>query len=1100
MWERNAPLGHAAFWASTVLDFAFIVIYVFLLRGLRKWLPAASAAGGFISALAAVADVVENLLRIVMVAGDTAWWLLVYLAWVATTAKWLSLAAVVLLLAIAWRGQGLSTGPGEFTRQRLSALWRLRVPMVLVGVWGLFLILDPTGQSADTFRRWLDDVGRFVISALWTFGAASLLGFATWTTAARRSVLAHFDVTAGRPHAVRWAIVIAVLAFLAWKPGWLNLLGAAITVAIVFVLEGFAHWRGLATDGATTRLEDLAKGPTGVWATAVKRVARGLALWPVIALLLALASAWTAPALVLLALGEDEVRAGVAGVLALVCVGGAAWVAGTTDALAAVDQGVPDRSDWRPQVLFVSFPWPDKLELRHVAAAAVCLVLCACALIWPLDLPSHVGVVGMTAIAIAMLSVAIGECQRYGETHAPPRGLAMLGFDAIPVTLLLATAFVVASVFNDGGYHAVARNDAATPPREGDGLDDAFGGWVARNCADRPGDGRMVPMVFVASQGGGIRAAYWTTSVLTDLLGAPAGSAGDEECPDAATFDRIFALSGASGGSLGITSYWGRAGTAATPDPWYREAWGETDLAAVPTTWGLLVDLPRNFIGFDAPDRARRFEEAWERQDPALARDFFAAQEAGPGPRSTPLLMLAGTQVETGCRFNVSLLRLTPRATTEQPGGCAALLKRGAVGTDAGSPSRQLPAAAMTSDVLDYLCDEGSVNRSTAALMSARFPYVSPSGQLTGCDSGRPTAVVDGGYAENTGGQAILDLWARLAPTVAAHNAGGQGALIVPIYVEIDNHYAKAGEAGTVGRTGAPRPPGHRRSPRRARRSRRPAARERRVLGRAPGAARPDLPRRQSSHPALRPHRADREPRHPGPARVDAVGHRNGRPRPSARGGVRRGPGLHPEECARRRCARLRRVGRTIGEPMPEASAGLGPAPDDELAPGPDGCVAAAAANGCGGQRAPQVSPGVVGGTITVGTPVGRPAPDEHLAPCPHHRSPVAAGEGRLRKRAPGVRVRVVSGSVREFARAVLPAPHQHLVPRPDCVMPVATGERGPSGHAPAVRLRVVGGAVGERGLDEVVPAPDEHLASRPDGRMPLAALERERSERSPAV
>jgi hypothetical protein len=533
----------------------------------------------------------------------------------------------------------------------------------------------------------------------------------------------------------------------------------------------------------------------------VKRLARGLAVWPTIALLLALASAWTAPALVLLALGEDEGRARVAGVLAVACVIAAAWAASATGALAQIDEGVPDRSGWRPRVLWVSFPWPDKLELRHVVATATCAVLCACAVIWPLDFPPHVGVVGITAIVIALLSVALGECQRYGETHEPPRGLAMLGFAAIPVTTLLVVAFVIASLFNDGSYHAVARNDLSPPPREGDGLDDAFGGWLARNCAHRPGDERTVPMVFVASQGGGIRAAYWTTSVLTDLLGAPAESAGDDECPDAVTFDRVFALSGASGGSLGITSYWGRAGEGASPGRWFREAWGETDLAAIPTTWGLLVDLPRNFIGFDAPDRARRFEEAWERQDSGLAEDFFAQQETGPGPRSTPLLMLAGTQVETGCRFNVSPLRRTARATTEQPGECAALLKRGAVGSDAGSPTRQLPAAAMTSDVLDYLCDEGSVNRSTAALMSARFPYVSPSGQLIRCESDRPTAVVDGGYAENTGGQAILDLWARLAPTVAAHNAAGQGARIVPIYLEIDNHYAKAGEVGTVGRT-----------------------------------------------------------------------------------------------------------------------------------------------------------------------------------------------------------------------------------------------------------------------------------------------------------
>jgi hypothetical protein len=304
--------------------------------------------------------------------------------------------------------------------------------------------------------------------------------------------------------------------------------------------------------------------------------------------------------------------------------------------------------------------------------------------------------------------------------------------------------------------------------------------------------------VLVAAEGGGIRAAYWTTSVLTGLFGAPATVAHDKDCPNASTFDRVFAMSGASGGSLGVTSYGGHA-LAADGKQWYRAAWGETDLVAVPVSWGLLVDLPRNLIGFSAPDRARRFEEGWEQQDPTLRGDFFASQPASPRKRSTPLLMLAGTQVESGCRFNVSPLRLSPRATAEEPGECAALLERPTVDTASG---RVLPGAPLTSDVVDYLCGGGgSINRSTAALISARFAYVSPSGQLTSCDSDRRTALVDGGYAENTGGQAVLNLWARVQPMVAAHNAAGRGAVIVPVFVDIDNHYARAGKAGTVGRT-----------------------------------------------------------------------------------------------------------------------------------------------------------------------------------------------------------------------------------------------------------------------------------------------------------
>jgi hypothetical protein len=371
----------------------------------------------------------------------------------------------------------------------------------------------------------------------------------------------------------------------------------------------------------------------------------------------------------------------------------------------------------------------------------------------------------------------------------------MLRIQAIPVTTLVLAAFVIASLLDDGSYHAVAGN-GRSPPSQELSLQAAFGGWKTRNCADTRR--RDVPMVFVASHGGGIRAAYWTTSVLTELFGAPASDAKDPSCPGATTFDRVFAMGGTSGGALGVTSYAQHATSAAD---WYRRAWGETDLAAVPVSWGLLVDLPRSLVGFGGPDRARLFEEIWEHRHPTLKDDFFESQTV-----EHPLLLLSGTQVESGCRLNISALRLTPRATRELAGDCGALVDRAAVEVvpevDGDPPAPVLPGAALTSDVLDHLCAKrGSFNRSTAALMSARFAYVSPSGQLAGCHEVPRIAVVDGGYAENTGGQAILNLWARLEPLVARHNAERKGARIVPIYVDVDNHYRLAARAGTVART-----------------------------------------------------------------------------------------------------------------------------------------------------------------------------------------------------------------------------------------------------------------------------------------------------------
>ena len=78
--------------------------------------------------------------------------------------------------------------PGELNSWRRRAMCRLRIPLVLLVAWGLFLIFDPTGEAPDTFRRWLDSVGRFAVAAPCTFLAAGLLGAVTWTTAARAVV------------------------------------------------------------------------------------------------------------------------------------------------------------------------------------------------------------------------------------------------------------------------------------------------------------------------------------------------------------------------------------------------------------------------------------------------------------------------------------------------------------------------------------------------------------------------------------------------------------------------------------------------------------------------------------------------------------------------------------------------------------------------------------------------------------------------------------------------------------------------------------------------------------------------------------------------
>ena len=793
-WDDASGIANAAFGVYWALDAVFVVAYALLLLRLFAALPspapdadpvlrAIRKAPWFVGVLV-VADLLEGVL----------WAGIYYLDWTglapvaacATLVKWLSLGAVLLVLIRGQVGAGWGGGFLGLSEDRRWALARMRIPLVVCGLFALVILFDPTGQVADSFRRWFDDLGQFAVSGACTLAGVGLLGVATWTTA-RRSVIAANSLTQSTPGARRWFVAMVGFAALTVLVGALNPLAIALTIAIVFVLEGtrWALTRGTAeeelaqTDAiAENARRDLARPPAAGRLAEVLAVARFLATLPLVALLIAAAVAWTAPPVVLLPLGDETARpvaAAVGAVSALVL----------AIAVAYVVPFVLRRADDVPA-------GTDPIEKRHVVVVVACLAIVVAAVAWPLDVPGFAGPVAMTAVALAVVVIALGEGQRYGDTRPPPPGLVFVGFKRVPVTLLVFVAFALAPTFDDGSYHDIHRNDEPPPDRAGIPLTTAFADWAARTCADSRDPNRTVPLVLVASQGGGIRSAYWTGAVLTDLLGAP--SPENPRCPGRTAWDQVFALGGASGGSVGITAYAGRARDTAAGD-WYRDAMGDYDFAAIPSTWGLLVDLPRSLIGFDGPDRAQQFEEAWEKQEPPLADDFFATQA-----RDSPLLMPSGTQVETGCRMNMALLRLTAITDSPDQDECAAVRDRRAVMR---SGDRLLPTAPLTSDVLDYLCDGGSLNRSTVALTSARFPYVSPSGRLTKCDGGRESAVVDGGYAENTGAQPLLHVWEQLEPLVAEHNAQhtarGDRPLIVPVFVSIDNHYAQAAKAGAVG-------------------------------------------------------------------------------------------------------------------------------------------------------------------------------------------------------------------------------------------------------------------------------------------------------------
>jgi hypothetical protein len=152
-----------------------------------------------------------------------------------------------------------------------------------------------------------------------------------------------------------------------------------------------------------------------------------------------------------------------------------------------------------------------------------------------------------------------------------------------------------------------------------------------------------------------------------------------------------------------------------------------------------------------------------------------------------PALMLNSTAVEDGCRLNVSVLDLVADGPTgKPPTTCRALEQFGTPATPT-APQRPLSA---TRDVDDYVC--GDIRLSTAGLLSARFPYVSPTGALTACPHGNAKAgshtfAVDGGYIDSSGASPIVQL---LDSSVTRLQADlGSSTCVQPVILQIDNSY-----------------------------------------------------------------------------------------------------------------------------------------------------------------------------------------------------------------------------------------------------------------------------------------------------------------------
>lgn len=295
-------------------------------------------------------------------------------------------------------------------------------------------------------------------------------------------------------------------------------------------------------------------------------------------------------------------------------------------------------------------------------------------------------------------------------------------------------------------------------------------------------DPKASPVFFVAASGGGLRAAYWTASLLAAMDDRTCGQFGDH----------VFAMSGVSGGSLGVAAYLAQ-----------RRVWAQT-LSAAPCKTGRVQEiqrfLRRDFLGPVAgsllfaeavqgfvpftylhQERGRTLADSisqgWKEtfggeSGELLDKPFFDLfGVGGSGAARMPAVYLNATGVESGRRVIAGNLQLG--AILADP-----LFYVGGV-----SSATQLQTA--------------GISVADAVVNSARFPGVSPPGRIAACAPGLARSkqgdklcngigigygtwghVADGGFFENSGLETAMDALRELRG-----NGSGEIKKLPPFFV-----------------------------------------------------------------------------------------------------------------------------------------------------------------------------------------------------------------------------------------------------------------------------------------------------------------------------
>ena len=239
------------------------------------------------------------------------------------------------------------------------------------------------------------------------------------------------------------------------------------------------------------------------------------------------------------------------------------------------------------------------------------------------------------------------------------------------------------------------------------------------------------PVYIVLSNGGASRAGKWTSSVLSQLQDTTY-----HQDPRNSFKDHVLCMAGASGGSVGNCAFYSLLKAFEEGEirgdefSSHADSFFEADFLTYTLARLLGPDIFRHLIPVNIPvdNRADALEQVIAKgsEDDLLNRYFEKpVSEVFDTTGALPVLLVNTTQVDNGMPGVISTVKLPP-------------------GT-------QRQDVLTLADSMGAHTGKGDLRLSTAAILSSRFPYVSPAGKVF------DRYFVDGGYFDNSGAGSVLE-------------------------------------------------------------------------------------------------------------------------------------------------------------------------------------------------------------------------------------------------------------------------------------------------------------------------------------------------------